>query len=135
CGVGIGMAQHDLGFAEAAEVYSLLTIGDGLVAQIPSLLLSVAAALMVTRVSSSKDMGEQVRSQMFDSPKALSVTAAILFLMGIIPGMPHVAFLSLAAATGAAAWMVHKKRQGAVELIRQADVQKTATQQQKSTTQ
>jgi flagellar biosynthesis protein FlhA len=88
------------------EVYSLLTIGDGLVAQIPGLLLSTSAAMMVTRVSSSKDMGDQISSQMFDSPKALIVTASILGFMGIIPGMPHVAFLSLSALAGGLAYMI-----------------------------
>ena len=108
-GLGIGMAQHDLEFGRAIEVYSLLTIGDGLVAQIPSLLLSTTAAIMVTRVSSSKDMGEQVMSQMFDSPKALMVAAAILGFMGIIPGMPHFAFLALASIAGGLAWYIGKQ--------------------------
>ena len=99
-GLGIGMIQHDLEFSRAMEVYSLLTIGDGLVAQIPGLLLSTSAAIMVTRVNSSMDMGEQIATQMFKSPKALGVTAAILGFMGSIPGMPHVAFLSLAAIAG-----------------------------------
>ena len=111
CGLAIGMVQHELEFARAIEVYSLLTIGDGLVAQIPGLLLSTSAAIMVTRVSSAKDMGEQVANQMFDSPKALAVTAAILGFMGVIPGMPHVAFLSLAAIAGGAAWMVRQRKQ------------------------
>lgn len=108
-GLAIGMVQHDLEFARAMEVYSLLTIGDGLVAQIPGLLLSTAAAIMVTRVSDSRDMGEQVTSQMFATPNALAVTSAILTLMGIIPGMPHFAFLSLAAVTGGLAYMIHKR--------------------------
>lgn len=108
-GLGIGMVQHDLDFATAMEVYSLLTIGDGLVAQVPSLLLSTAAAIMVTRVNSSEDMGEQILSQMFQSPKALAVTAAVLGLMGVIPGMPHVAFLTLASLTGGIAWYIHKQ--------------------------
>lgn len=114
-GLGIGMVQHNLEFGQAMEVYSLLTIGDGLVAQIPSLLLSTTAAIMVTRVSSSKDMGEQVVSQMFESPKALAVSAAILAFMGLIPGMPHVAFLSLAALAGGLAWFIHNKGQGEIE--------------------
>ncbi len=92
------MVQHDLSFSQALQYYSLLTIGDGLVAQIPSLLLSTAAAVMVTRANSSETMGAQVFSQMFASPRALSVAAAILFIMGIVPGMPHVAFLMLALA-------------------------------------
>lgn len=109
-GLAVGMLQHHLDFAQAMQIYSLLTIGDGLVAQLPSLLLSVAAAIMVTRTTSSKDMGEQIRSQMFDSPKALAVTAGILGLMGLIPGMPHVAFLGLAGATGFAAYKVQERK-------------------------
>lgn len=105
-GVAIGMLQHDLDFADAMQVYSLLTIGDGLVAQIPSLLLSVAAAIMVTRARGSKDMGDQVVAQMFASPRALGVTAVIFLVMGAIPGMPHVAFWLLAAISGGAAWMI-----------------------------
>ena len=71
------MLQHDLGFADAMQLYSLLTIGDGLVAQIPALLLSTTAAIMVTRVTTSNDMGEQILGQMFDSPRALAVAAQI----------------------------------------------------------
>lgn len=110
-GLGIGMLQHDLEFTRAMQVYSLLTIGDGLVAQIPGLLLSTSAAIMVTRVSSSRDMGEQVSSQMFDSPKTLAITAAILGFMGIIPGMPHFAFLTLAAAAGGLAYIIRQRKQ------------------------
>ncbi len=110
-GLGIGMLQHDLDFETAMRFYSLLTIGDGLVAQIPSLLLSTAAAIMVTRQNVSHDMGKQVVAQMFASPKALAVAAGIMTIMGIIPGMPHFAFLSLAAAAGGAAWWVVKKEQ------------------------
>ncbi|WP_345419148.1 flagellar biosynthesis protein FlhA [Halioxenophilus aromaticivorans] len=109
-GLAIGMAQHDLAFSDAIERYILLTIGDGLVAQIPSLLLSTAAAIMVTRVNSSVDVRSQVVNQMFDSPKALGVSAGILFLMGSIPGMPHVAFIGLAIVCGGLAWMIHRKK-------------------------
>ncbi|WP_290704503.1 flagellar biosynthesis protein FlhA [Amphritea sp.] len=108
-GLGIGMLQHDLSFDLAARYYSLLTIGDGLVAQIPSLLLSTAAAIMVTRVNSSQDMGKQVISQLFGSPKALAVAAAILFIMGSLPGMPHVAFLSLAIVAGFGAYFIQQR--------------------------
>lgn len=110
-GLLIGMLQHDLSFELAAEYYSLLTIGDGLVAQIPSLLLSTAAAIMVTRQNSSQDMGSQIVSQMFSSVKALVVAAVILFIMGIVPGMPHFAFLSLAALAGGGAWWITKRQQ------------------------
>ncbi|WP_428035212.1 flagellar biosynthesis protein FlhA [Amphritea sp.] len=108
-GLGIGMLQHGLTFEMAARNYSLLTIGDGLVAQIPSLLLSTAAAIMVTRVNSSQDMGKQVLGQLFGSPKALAVAAGILFIMGSIPGMPHVAFLSLAIVAGVGAYFIQQR--------------------------
>ncbi|GDY24193.1 flagellar biosynthesis protein FlhA [Agarivorans sp. Toyoura001] len=104
----IGVAQHDLTFAEAAEVYTLLTIGDGLVAQIPSLLLSIAAALVVTRQNTEADMGEQVSLQMFRDPRVMIICGSILFIMGIVPGMPHLAFLTCAAVCLGAAWMRHK---------------------------
>lgn len=111
-GLAIGMVQHDLEFSRAAEVYALLTIGDGLVAQIPSLLLSTSSAIMVTRVSTSEDMAEQVYSQMFASPKALYVSAGILALMGAIPGMPHLAFLSLAAVAGGLGYLISRRATG-----------------------
>ena len=109
-GLMIGMIQHDLSFDVAAEYYALLTIGDGLVAQIPSLLLSTAAAIMVTRQNSAQDMGKQIVSQLFASPKALIVASIILAIMGSVPGMPHVAFLSLAAIAGAGSWLILKKK-------------------------
>ena len=96
-GLGIGILQHGLSFDVAVKHYTLLTIGDGLVAQIPSLLLSTAAAIMVTRVSSEHDMGQQVINQMFTDPRALGVAAAILLVLGLVPGMPHVVFIALAA--------------------------------------
>lgn len=95
-GLAIGMLQHDLEFGQAVERYALLTIGDGLVAQIPSLLLSVAAAIMVTRNSNSQEMGEQILHQMFSTPRALSIAAFLIFIMGLLPGMPHFVFLTLA---------------------------------------
>ncbi|WP_163833153.1 flagellar biosynthesis protein FlhA [Spartinivicinus ruber] len=111
-GLSIGMIQHDLAFPVAMQNYSLLTIGDGLVAQIPSLLLSTAAAIIVTRVSDAKDMGHQVIQQMFATPKALGVAAAILMVMGAIPGMPHLAFLGLGVlAAGGAFWIYHRTQQ------------------------
>ncbi|AQZ96209.1 flagellar biosynthesis protein FlhA [Halopseudomonas phragmitis] len=116
-GLAIGMAQHDLAFTDAGRIYVLLTIGDGLAAQIPSLLLSTAAAIMVTRVSTSEDMGEQVQRQMFASPKALTIAAGILIVMGLIPGMPHMSFLSLGAlAAGAAYWIAQRQKIKAKEV-------------------
>lgn len=132
-GLAIGMMQHNLDFSRAMEVYSLLTIGDGLVAQIPSLLLSTSAAIMVTRVSSSKDMGEQVVSQMFDSPKALLITAIILAVMGVIPGMPHVAFISLAMIAGGIAYYIRyqNKQNERLEALR-IDNEEIAQQDQQA---
>ena len=109
-GIAIGILQHDLSFAAAFQTYSLLTIGDGLVAQIPSLLLSTTAAIMVTRVTDSEDMGEQLTRQMFGSHRALAVTAGVLIIMGVVPGMPHFAFLSLGSVAGISAWMMSRNR-------------------------
>ncbi|WP_318403937.1 flagellar biosynthesis protein FlhA [Photobacterium leiognathi] len=114
-GLIIGMSQHGLTFGSAIEIYSLLTIGDGLVAQIPSLLLSIAAAMMVTRQNTDEDMGQQMYFQMFNNPQALIITGVILFVMGIVPGMPHIPFLLLAAMIGAAAyWRVKKDKEAAL---------------------
>ncbi|MDH3616145.1 MAG: flagellar biosynthesis protein FlhA [Gammaproteobacteria bacterium] len=96
-GLIIGTSQHDLTLSAAVHNYTLLTIGDGLVAQIPSLLLSTAVAIIVTRVTRSQDMRQQISSQLFKDPRALIVTAAIVGILGMIPGMPNFAFLSLAA--------------------------------------
>ena len=99
-GIAIGTLQHQLPVAEAAQFYTLLTIGDGLVAQIPGLLLSTAAAIMVTRASGSQDIGQQVTQQLFGSPQTLGVTAGIIGMLGLIPGMPNLVFLSLAGGAG-----------------------------------
>ncbi|MCJ8312217.1 MAG: flagellar biosynthesis protein FlhA [Saccharospirillaceae bacterium] len=108
-GLTIGMMQHDLLFADAVEKYALLTIGDGLVAQIPSLLLSVATAIMVTRNGEKEDIGSQIASQVLTKPKALWVSSSIMFIMGIIPGMPHFVFLMLATILGSAAYWITLK--------------------------
>jgi flagellar biosynthesis protein FlhA len=110
-GLAIGMAQHDLPFVEAFEKYTILTIGDGLVAQIPGLLLSVASAILVTRVNSSQEMGAQVVGQMFTSPKALAVSGIMMLVMGAIPGMPHVAFLGLGLICVGLAYYIHWRKQ------------------------
>jgi len=110
-GLSIGMVQHDLEFNTAVEYYTLLTIGDGLVAQIPSLVLSTAAAIMVTRSSSENDMGNQILSELFQNPKAVMVTGMILGIIGLIPGMPNLAFLTLSAVCFGATFMIVKKNQ------------------------
>ncbi|MEP4575231.1 flagellar biosynthesis protein FlhA [Marinobacter sp.] len=114
-GIAIGMLQHGLDFGTATQNYALLTIGDGLVAQIPSLLLSTSAAIMVTRVTSSQDMGGQILQQMFNAPKALGIAAVILIILGLIPGMPHVAFLGLGAIAGGIAWYIWQQERQTVE--------------------
>ncbi len=108
-GAAIGSLQHGMPLGEAARSYTLLTIGDGLVAQVPSLLLSVATAIIVTRMSGAQDMGEQMIAQLFSQRRSLAVTGGIMGLMGIIPGMPNAAFLTIAAACGGATYMMHKR--------------------------
>ncbi len=111
-GLAIGVGQHDMSFADAGEVYVLLTIGDGLVAQIPALLLSTASAIVVTRVrGSDQNVGNQVASQLFDDPKVLLITAAVMGMLGIIPGMPNMVFILLSAMLLAAAWMIRQRHQ------------------------
>jgi flagellar biosynthesis protein FlhA len=109
-GTIIGAAQHGMSLADAGRTYALLTIGDGLVAQIPALLLSVAVAILVTRVSRPHDMSQQIMTQVLGQPKALGVTSGILTLLGIIPGMPNLVFLGMAAACAAGAYFLSKRK-------------------------
>ncbi|HNP63445.1 MAG TPA: flagellar biosynthesis protein FlhA [Woeseiaceae bacterium] len=109
-GLIIGTSQHDLSLGAAVHNYTLLTIGDGLVAQIPSLLLSTAVAIIVTRVTKSQDMRQQVASQLFNDPRTLIVTGLIVGILGLIPGMPNLAFLSLAGLCGFAAFRLIKRQ-------------------------
>lgn len=112
-GLSVGMLQHDMDLSQALHNYTLLTIGDGLVAQIPSLLLSTAAAIMVTRVSSEQNMGQQIFRQMFSDPRVLGITGAVLGIMGVIPGMPNLVFLLLALTSAFGAYYVRLKKQQA----------------------
>ncbi len=117
-GLLIGTMMHDLPVGEAGRTYTLLTIGDGLVAQIPGLLLSVAVAIIVTRISREQDIGQELGKQLFGQPKALGVAAAVLGIMGLIPGMPNLVFLSIAGLCGWGAWRVSQKlKQPVVEEI------------------
>src|SRR5271168_3539344 len=109
-GIIIGAAQHGMPIADAGRTYSLLTIGDGLVAQIPALLLSVAVAILVTRVSRPHDMSQQIMTQVLGQPKALGVTSGILTLLGIIPGMPNLVFLGMAAVCAVGAYYLSKRK-------------------------
>jgi flagellar biosynthesis protein FlhA len=122
-GLVIGMLQHDMSITDALHNYTLLTIGDGLVAQIPALLLSTATGLLVTRVSASSDMGGQVLSQLFNNPKALAITAGIVGGMGLIPGMPNFSFLLLSAAAGGGAYWIAKRKKLAELAPKAAPVQ------------
>jgi len=136
-GMAVGMFQHGLSFADAGKVYALLTIGDGLVAQLPSLLLSTAAAIMVTRASGSEEMGKQINRQMFGSPKALAVSAGLMLVMGSVPGMPHIAFISLAAVAAGGAYLLWKKQNevkelAVVEAQRQQDLLPSPTRNQET---
>jgi len=112
-GFVIGVMQHGLTFSEAAHNYTLLTIGDGLVAQIPSLLLAAAAGLLVTRSTADQDIGEQIFSQLLKEPKTLAITSAIVGGMGLIPGMPNVPFLLLAGAGAGSAWLISQRQKAA----------------------
>jgi len=114
-GLIIGMVDHDLSASAAARSYILLAVGDALVAQVPALLISVAAAMVVSRVGSETDIGSQIRDQVFGSPKALAITAGIIGALGAIPGMPHVVFLVSAGAVGWLAWFLARRAQVAAE--------------------
>ena len=108
-GLIVGVLQHDMDIASAAKVYTLLTIGDGLVAQIPALIISTAAGLVVSRVSTDQNTGQQLMTQLLAKPQALALTGAIIGIMGMVPGMPHFAFMLLAAAFVGIAYYVHQR--------------------------
>ncbi len=105
-GFTVGVLQHGLSASQAADTYILLAVGDALVAQIPGLLISVAAAMVVSRVGKDHDLGRQIVHQMFMSPKVLGISATIMGILGLIPGMPHLVFLGIAGLVGYAAWVL-----------------------------
>ena len=111
----IGVLQHDLSAGDAAGIYILLAIGDGLAAQLPALLVSTAVAVIVTRVSRSQDMGNAMFGQVFGQYRALAVTAGIVGFVGLIPGMPNLAFLAFAAGLGYLAWVLYRREQALLE--------------------
>ncbi|MDB5896286.1 MAG: flagellar biosynthesis protein FlhA [Rhodoferax sp.] len=108
-GFTVGVLQHDLSASKAADTYILLAVGDALVAQIPGLLISIAAAMVVSRVGKDDDIGKQIVRQLFTSPRVLGITAGILTLLGLVPNMPHVVFLSMAAVLGYGAWAIARR--------------------------
>ena len=122
-GVAIGMAQHGMAAGDAMRVFSLLTIGDGLVAQVPSLLLSVSAAILVTRVSQAENVSTQVSNQLLANPTALGVAGGLVGVLGLVPGMPHFAFLTLAGGLGWTAWRLTRRRAAAPGADQAADGQ------------
>jgi len=117
-GLITGVAQHGMSFADAGRTYTLLTIGDGLVAQIPALVISTAAGVVVSRVATEEDVGQQMVGQLFANPNVLFITAGILGLMGLIPNMPHVAFLLLAAVLAGGGYLLLKQQKA--QQVRQA---------------
>ncbi len=125
-GLAIGVAQHGMSVADAGKLYVLLTIGDGLVAQIPSLLLSLSTAIIVTRVTTSESMTEQAKTQL-SNPSALFIASGILTVLGLVPGMPHMIFVALAAATAGIGLMVIR---GEVEEEAQVQAQMDAPKMQ-----
>ncbi len=112
-GLFVGVLQHNLDLGTAAKTYTLLTIGDGLVAQIPALIISIAAGMVVTRVGDTQDISQQFITQLFNNPKVIGLTAAIIGLLGLIPGMPNFVFLLLASGMGALAWDMDKRLRSA----------------------
>jgi len=112
-GLIVGIVQHDMAFADAVKNYTLLAIGDGLVAQIPSLIISVAAGVVVSRVANNEDIGGQLITQLFTNSRVIYITAGIIGGMGLIPGMPNMAFLALAAVLGGSAYMIEKNTKAA----------------------
>ena len=112
-GLAIGVLSHGMSFTDAAHVYTLLTIGDGLVAQIPALLLSTGVAIIVTRMSRAQDLGGELSKQLFRQPRSVAVAGILLCVMGLIPGMPNVAFLLFGGALVAGAWFLSRRAQRA----------------------
>lgn len=110
-GLLIGMLQHDMAFADAGRTYVLLTIGDGLVAQIPALVISTAAGVTVSRVNTDQDVGQQMMSQLFVNPQVMILAAAVMGLLGLVPGMPNLVFLIFTALLGGLAWWLLRERE------------------------
>ncbi|TCL02248.1 flagellar biosynthesis protein FlhA [Sodalis ligni] len=108
-GLLVGMIQHGMALADAAESYTLLTIGDGLVAQIPALVISTAAGVIVTRVGTNEDVGQQMVGQLFNNPKVMVLSAGVLGLLGLVPGMPNLVFLLFTALLLGLAWWLQGK--------------------------
>ena len=110
-GLLIGMLQHGLGFGDAARTYTLMTIGDGLVAQIPALVISTAAGVTVSRVNTEQDVGQQMISQLFVNPQVMVLAALVMGLLGLVPGMPNLVFLIFTGLLAGLAWMLTRQKE------------------------
>ena len=119
-GLLIGMLQHELAFSDAARTYTLLTIGDGLVAQVPALVISTAAGVMVSRVNTDQDVGQQMMGQLFVSPQVIILCACVMGLLGLVPGMPNVVFLFFTLMLALLAWWLISQQKKAVQEKEQA---------------
>ena len=133
-GLVVGMVQHDLDFATALKNYTLLAIGDGLVAQIPSLIISTAAGVVVSRVASDQDISGQLIGQLFAKPQVMIITGGIIGGMGIIPGMPHIAFVLLAAILIGGGYMLNKRAQTAPLVEEKTEAPASAGQEMEEAT-
>ncbi|MCE8040012.1 flagellar biosynthesis protein FlhA [Halomonas sp. MCCC 1A11062] len=110
-GLLIGMLQHGMGFGDAAKTYTLMTIGDGLVAQIPALIISTAAGVTVSRVNTEQDVGQQMISQLFVNPQVMVLAALVMGLLGLVPGMPNLVFLIFTGLLAGLAWMLTRQKE------------------------
>ncbi|AKH65559.1 MULTISPECIES: flagellar biosynthesis protein FlhA [Photorhabdus] len=128
-GLIVGVAQHGMSLGDAGEAYTLLTIGDGLVAQLPALIISTAAGVIVTRVATDQDVGQQMVTQLFDNPRVLMLSAGVLGLLGMVPGMPNFVFLLFTAALAGLGWYLYRRADGPVM---NAEKPKVEEQQQAS---
>lgn len=120
-GLIIGVAQNGLSFTEAAQFYTMLTIGDGLVSQIPALIISTAAGIVVTRNNSEQDMGADMTSQLFLKPRAVAIAAGIVGFLGLVPGMPGIPFFAVGFILGGIAWLIHRNELDKVETARKQE--------------
>lgn len=129
-GLIVGVFQQNMAVADAARTYSLLTIGDGLVTQVPALIVSTAAGMLVTRTAGTNDLGDQIRGQVFSQPRAISIAAVMLFTFALIPGMPKMAFMVVAFGTAFLAWSLLRKGVTATEAVTEEPAVPTAAEPQ-----
>ncbi|MDQ5985841.1 MAG: Flagellar biosynthesis protein FlhA [Syntrophus sp. SKADARSKE-3] len=129
-GLIVGVLQQNMAIADAARTYSLLTIGDGLVTQVPALIVSTAAGMLVTRTAGSGDLGDQIHTQVFSQPRAIAIAAVMLFTFALIPGMPKMAFIVVAFGTAIMAWNLLRKGHAVSEAVDEEEVPVAALEPQ-----